>query len=184
MIIAPWPVHQKCWRVCLLQRQNQGACSATGEVVHLSGESSPTSSSTASSSQNASIEQLEVHLCAISHWEVTLWQELDEVLHQLERRRSDEVMQLWQEVQALWQHVQYKEGENRRPLKPDRELRPVIVRYLESIPPTRALVLYPASGNTSVFPLDGQNMCSLDLVYRTPCQSSGALLCTIIVSIL
>ena len=135
----------------------------------------PATSSRRVVDRHATVEQLEAHLRGIRHKEVALWQERDEVLHRLERRSSEDLAQLRQEVQALRQRVEYLEGENKRLLKPDREPRPTIVGHLEAIPSTRALVVYPSGGHTAVYPLDGQDLCILDLPNRTPCLSSDSL---------
>ena len=152
-----------------LPRQSEGSSAVR------SATSPPATSSRKVVDRNASMEQLELHLRQIRHREVTLWQERDNVLHRLENRSNEEIAQLRQGVQALRQRMVFLEGENRRLLKPDREPRPVIVGHLESIPSSRALVLYPTSGHTSVYPLDGQDICLLDLPNRTPCLSSDAL---------
>ena len=124
---------------------------------------------------NASMEQIELHLHHIRHWEVTLWLERDYVLHRLEKWSSEEISQLCQVVQALHQRFVFLECENWRLLKMDRKPCPVIMAHLESIPSTKALVSYHTSKHTLVYPLGRQDICLLDLPNRTPCLTSDVL---------
>ena len=116
-----------------------------------SATSPPATSSRKVVDQNASVEQLELHLRQIRHQEVALWHERDNVLHCLKKGSSDKIAQLRQEVHALRQRVVFLEGENRRLLKPDREPRPVIVGHLECIPPAGTHLFILWMGKASVY---------------------------------
>ena len=119
--------------------------------------------------------ELEDRLRDLRRRETAIWQEREQVLRAVERQQASKVPELEQTVAKLRRRIDFLEKENKRLLHPDREPRPTIVGHLQSVPSTRALVLFPKCGTTSVYPLEQADIVLLDLPSRTTCLSSESL---------
>ena len=133
------------------------------------------SSGTHSSLSKLPLGALEEKLRDIHGKEPGLWQEREQVLWAVERQQATRVQKLEMLVLKQQRRVEYLESENRHLLNPDREPRPTIVGYLEGVSSTRAVILFPNCGTTTVYPMEQADIVLLDLQNRDPCLSSGTL---------
>ena len=166
---------------CTLYRPTSRTLLAQSNGPCLSACDSPTSWDNDSRSlpptpdKTAPTADIQTHLARLALVTFCLEQERSDLRAVLESRTQKDLDECREQNKLLHQRLHSLESENRRLRENGHEPVPTLVSHLEQITSTRAAILFPNCGVTTVYQVEAQDIHLLDLPHRAPARSSDPL---------